>query len=77
MAAVATIEYYGIPIDRPMLDALRTNWDGLKDQLITRIDRTYGVFRWRHIQAGSVRGMVGASPDSVDTTGVRAARFVG
>ena len=27
-----------------MLDALRTNWDGLKDQLITRIDRTYGVF---------------------------------
>lgn len=44
MAAAATIEYYGIPIDRPMLSTLQTDWSTIKDRLIARIDQKYGVF---------------------------------
>jgi hypothetical protein len=44
MAAVATIEYHGIPVDRRMLTTLQTDWDAIKDRLIARIDQAYGVF---------------------------------
>ena len=33
-----------MPIDVPMLTSLRSNWDAMKVALITRIDRTFGVF---------------------------------
>lgn len=45
--AVARIEHAGIPIDRDLLDRLRTNWDSLKDQLIATVDRGYHVYEGR------------------------------
>lgn len=44
MGAVAQMEHAGIPIDRPMLEQLRTEWTAIKDRLIGRIDQAYGVF---------------------------------
>ncbi len=47
MAAVARMEYAGIPIDTPSLQLLRSNWDAIKDQLISEVDRAYGVYDGR------------------------------
>ena len=47
MAAVANMEFTGIPIDTETLGLLRQNWDGIKDQLIAEVDRDYGVFDGR------------------------------
>ena len=44
MAAVAAMEWNGIPIDVANLERLRGNWEGLKGQLVERIDSTYGVY---------------------------------
>jgi hypothetical protein len=44
MCAVAAMEHIGVPIDMPMLMALRGSWDDLRMQLVARIDRDYGVF---------------------------------
>jgi DNA polymerase I len=47
MVASARMERTGIPIDVPLLDRLRTQWDGIKDQLIAVVDADYGVFEGR------------------------------
>jgi DNA polymerase-1 len=47
MAAAAAIEFYGVPIDTDTLARLRVGWDSIKDQLITEIDRDYGVYEGR------------------------------
>jgi hypothetical protein len=44
MAAVAHMEYAGVPIDGPMLDKLRRYWAAIQDKLIARIDVDYGVY---------------------------------
>lgn len=44
MKAVARIERNGIPIDVPMLDAMRGQWDEIKLALIERVDTAFGVF---------------------------------
>ena len=44
MAAVATMEHTGVPIDTDTLDRLRAGWDGLKLALVERIDADYGVY---------------------------------
>ena len=44
MAAVARMEYEGIPIDVEALDALRTRWMDIRDALIERVDADYGVY---------------------------------
>ena len=44
MAAAATMEFNGIPIDVPTLSLLRKHWTEIKDQLIAAIDADYGVF---------------------------------
>ena len=44
MLAVAHMEHRGVPIDTVTLEALRQNWTGLKDSLISAVDRDYGVF---------------------------------
>jgi hypothetical protein len=44
MTAAARIEHTGVPIDRVALEALRSNWSLLKERLIDRIDRDYGVY---------------------------------
>lgn len=47
MAAVANMEFAGIPIDAKALDLLRRNWDAIKDRLIADVDQVYGVFDGR------------------------------
>jgi hypothetical protein len=47
MAAAAVMEYNGVPIDSDMLEQLRVSWTDIQDQLITEIDRDYGVFEQR------------------------------
>lgn len=44
MAAVAAMEWNGVPIDVPTLETLRANWRALKGQLVQRIDSDYGVY---------------------------------
>ena len=44
MAAVASMEWTGVPIDVEVLDALRHNWEALKGGLVERIDAAYGVY---------------------------------
>jgi DNA polymerase-1 len=51
MAAVSAMEYYGIPIDRPMLARLREHWECIQDQLIAAIDADYRVFDGRTFKA--------------------------
>ena len=45
MAAVAAMEWNGVPIDTWMLGELRANWERIKGELVERID-TGGVFVW-------------------------------
>jgi hypothetical protein len=44
MAAAARMEWNGVPIDTGALAQLRDRWDDIKYQLISEIDRAYGVF---------------------------------
>ena len=44
MAAVASMECNGVPIDVAHLDSLRRNWEDLKGRLVQRIDAAYGVY---------------------------------
>jgi len=44
MAAVAVMEWKGVPIDVPTLDALRATWGAAKGRLVERIDSDYGVY---------------------------------
>jgi DNA polymerase I len=47
MAAAATMEHNGIPVDMEMLGRLREGWTSIQDQLIADIDAEYGVFDGR------------------------------
>ncbi|MEO2046019.1 MAG: DNA polymerase, partial [Pirellulales bacterium] len=44
MAAVASMEHAGIPIDADTLGVFRDNWGEIKDQLIREVDADYGVY---------------------------------
>lgn len=44
MAALAQIEHTGVPIDTEYLTALQQNWEQIKQKLIIKIDRHYGVY---------------------------------
>ena len=44
MAAVASMEHTGTPIDTATLNALRANWASIKGRLTREIDREYGVY---------------------------------
>jgi hypothetical protein len=44
MAAVAAMEWNGVPIDTPTLDALREKWAAIKGRLVEQIDADYGVY---------------------------------
>lgn len=50
MAAVAAMEWNGVPIDVSTLEVLRANWGDLKSQLVEQIDVAYGVY----VPAGAV-----------------------
>jgi hypothetical protein len=47
MAAAATMEHVGTPIDVPTLDLFRRHWTDIQDQLIAEIDAAYNVFEGR------------------------------
>jgi hypothetical protein len=47
MAAVARMEYAGIPIDTTRLALLREHWEHIQDELIAEIDNFYQVFEGR------------------------------
>ena len=51
MAAVARMEYNGVPIDVPTLNLLLQNWTTIQDELIADIDASYGVFDGRTFKA--------------------------
>jgi hypothetical protein len=52
MKAVAHMERAGIPIDVALFDQLRQHWDGLRLDLITRVDHAYGVFENGEMRRG-------------------------
>jgi DNA polymerase I len=47
MTAAAAMEHAGVPIDAEMLALLRQRWTDIQDELITEIDRDYGVYDGR------------------------------
>jgi hypothetical protein len=51
MAAVAKMEWTGIPVDSQALCTLRSNWTGIQDQLIQRIDAGRGIYDGRTFKA--------------------------
>jgi len=44
MAAVARVEWNGVPIDMPLLTKLRESWDSIRNSLISEIDRDFHVY---------------------------------
>jgi DNA polymerase-1 len=44
MVAAGRIEHAGIPIDVPMLEAMRAGWDRIKTELIAKVDAEFGVY---------------------------------
>jgi DNA polymerase family A len=55
MAAVARMEWAGVPIDTETLGRLRDHWEGIKEGLIARVDADYGVFEGRSFRADRFR----------------------
>jgi hypothetical protein len=51
MAAAATMEHNGVPIDRAELTRLGIHWERIQDRLIARIDADYQVFDGRTFKA--------------------------
>lgn len=51
MAAVASMERTGIPVDAEALEALRTNWARIQDALVERIDAGRGIYSGRTFKA--------------------------
>jgi hypothetical protein len=51
MPACARMEQVGVPVDVPVLTALRSSWDTLKGALISRVDRDYHVFEGQTFKA--------------------------
>jgi DNA polymerase I len=47
MAAAATMEWNGTPIDTATLELLREHWTDIQDDLIAAIDTDYGVYEGR------------------------------
>jgi DNA polymerase-1 len=47
MAAVARMEWAGIPIDVETLNRLSRGWEGIQDRLIAEIDADFGVYSGR------------------------------
>jgi DNA polymerase I len=52
MAAAATMEHNGVPVDAPLLSKLREKWAGIQDRLIAGIDANYGVFEGPTFKVG-------------------------
>ncbi len=44
MAAVARMEWNGVPVDVTSLRALELNWENIKEDLVAAVDENYGVY---------------------------------
>lgn len=51
MKAAAWMEWLGIPVDVPALEALRVGWADIQEALIARVDSGFGVFDGRTFKA--------------------------
>lgn len=51
MAAVARMEFTGVPIDVDALSKMATSWKTIQERLIKKIDRDFGVFDGRTFKA--------------------------
>ena len=51
MAAVARMEFNGVPVDLPALERLRQCWEPLQEKLIARIDAGRGIYEGRHFRS--------------------------
>ena len=51
MAAAATMEHNGVPLNTPLLAKLRETWASIQGRLIAEIDTNYGVFEGRRFKA--------------------------
>ena len=51
MAAAASMEFTGVPINLPLLIKLRERWTAIQEQLIAKIDADYGVYEGRTFKA--------------------------
>ncbi len=47
MQAVARMESVGIPVDLPLLERLRANWEAIQEDLIKNVDQDFGVYEGR------------------------------
>ena len=47
MAAAASMEHTGTPIDVETLTAIRASWDGIQTALIEHVDTDYGIYEGR------------------------------
>jgi hypothetical protein len=56
MAAVARMEWAGVPIDVPTLLRLRANWEAIQDRLIAEVDARFGVYDGRAFRANRWAG---------------------
>lgn len=51
MAAVARMEWRGVPVDTDALASFRQNWQVVQERLIERIDKDYGIYDGRTFKA--------------------------
>jgi DNA polymerase I len=58
MAAVAAMEWDGVPIDTDTLARLREGWTGIQDQLIAAIDAPYHVYEGRSFREDRFRELL-------------------
>jgi DNA polymerase-1 len=61
MAAAATMENAGTPIDVDMLELFRRQWTSIQDHLIAQIDAAYGVYDGRTFKAERFAGWLAAN----------------
>jgi DNA polymerase I len=50
MSAVSGMEHYGIPIDVPLLERMRSGWDSVQLKLIEDVDKDYGFYDGGHFR---------------------------
>jgi hypothetical protein len=51
-AAVAKMERTGVPVDVGLLGQIRSRWDAIKLDLVTAVDKNYGVYEGTAFRAG-------------------------
>ena len=51
MASAGIVENNGVPIDVPLLNRLRANWESIKLGLVEAVDADFGVYEGGHFRA--------------------------